>query len=113
MLCSDLHSIFIFHSVSKWIVNNCLLFFLTLYVAIDDDIHMSDENETEISIGTEIPDQEPMDDAQSQEMLPAHPSEHEASFTSPLELHMSNNHGKHQLLILQTPSCNFIVLCFH
>lgn len=48
----------------------------------------------EISIGTEIPDQEPLDEAQTLEALPSYEHRQEDPSTSSVILHVDDDNGK-------------------
>jgi hypothetical protein len=52
------------------------------------------ELDAEISIGTEIPDQEPLDEAQTQEFLPSYEHRQEDPSTSSVILHVDDDNGK-------------------
>ncbi|KAL5538168.1 hypothetical protein UlMin_042790 [Ulmus minor] len=66
---------------------------LEVHQAFEDDIHMqSDEFDAEVSIGTEIPDHEPIDEIQSQGIQPSYPCEQECPSTSSADLHTEENH---------------------
>lgn len=55
----------------------------------------SNELDVEISIGTEIPDQEPLDEAQTLEALPSCEHRQEEPSTSSVILHVDDDNGKH------------------
>lgn len=57
--------------------------------------------DAEVSIGTDIPDHEPIDDIQIQEDLPSYPLTEEGVFASSSEFQADNadDHGKPQYLI--------------
>lgn len=66
----------------------------------DDDIHMrNDEIDTEVSIGTDIPDHDIFnEDIQSaHELLHSYPSVQEDPSTSSPNAEIDDNHGKPQL----------------
>ena len=68
---------------------------LKAYAGSDDDIHMqSDEIDGEISIGTEIPDHEPIDELENEEAETSYPCVQEDPSTSSINLHIDDNHGK-------------------
>lgn len=71
-----------------------------IYAVCDDVLQMqSDEMDAEISIGTEIPDHEPIDDLETQEDLPSSPCKEECVFASSSEFQADNSdHGKPQYL---------------
>lgn len=71
--------------------------FTIIIAGSDDDAHMrSDEIDGEISIGTEIPDQEPIDEIQNHEFGPSYSREQEDPSTSSVNLHVDDSHGKYQ-----------------
>lgn len=73
---------------------------LIMFIGSEDDIHMqSDEIDGEISIGTEIPDQEPIDEIDSRE-IPENVQEDPPS--SSINLHIDDSHGKIYFFILLT-----------
>lgn len=63
--------------------------------AVSDD--QNDEIEAEISIGTDIPDHEPIDDVPIEEVLSSQSIEEDPS-TSSAQFHVDDNHGKPYLL---------------
>lgn len=72
---------------------------------MDSDIHQASEEaiqmqgnelDAEISIGTEIPDQEPLDEAQTQEFLPSYEHRQEDPSTSSVILHVDDDNGSKQ-----------------
>lgn len=62
----------------------------------------NDETDAEVSIGTEIPDHEPIDEIQTEESQPSsYPCVQEDPSSSSVKLHIDdNNHGKIHCLIL-------------
>ncbi|PON62751.1 Zein-binding domain containing protein [Parasponia andersonii] len=67
---------------------------LDVHQASEDESHMqSDEIDAEVSIGTEIPDQEPIDEIQTEEIQPSsHPCEREDPSSSSVNLHIDDSH---------------------
>lgn len=80
-----------------------------LIYAVCDDVHQmqSDETDAEISIGTEIPDHEPIDDLQTQDDLPSSLCKEEGVFAGSSEFQADNyDHGKPQYLFITFMSLN-------
>lgn len=75
---------------------------MSIYAASEDGIHMqNDETDAEVSIGTEIPDHEPIDEIQTEESQPSsYPCVQEDPSSSSVNHIDDNNHGKVHCLIL-------------
>jgi hypothetical protein len=66
-----------------------------LHAAPEEAIQMQgNEFEVEISVGTEIPDRETLDEAQTQEFLPSYEHRQEDPSTSAVILHVDDDGGK-------------------
>ena len=84
-------------------------FFLAMYAASEDESHMqSSEIDAEVSIGTEIPDHEPIDEIQAEESQPSSYScvQEDPSLSS-VNLHTDDNHGKPQFPTVLIPMLKF------
>lgn len=69
----------------------------------------SDEIDAEISIGTDIPDQEPIDEIQAHELELSYSCEQEDPSTSSVNLHVDHNHGTHQFHNPDTFACCILI----
>ena len=81
------------------------MFCFQLYAASEEETQMqNDESEAEVSIGTEIPDHEPMDEYQSPDMLlDLNQTMEEEPSTSLIRFHVQDDSGKPLLLIFLLP----------
>ena len=81
------------------------MFCFQLYAASEEETQtQNDESEAEVSIGTEIPDHEPMDEYQSPDMLlDLNQTMEEEPSTSLIRFHVQDDSGKPLLLIFLLP----------
>lgn len=84
-----------------------------LHAAPEEAIQMrGDEFKVEISIGTEIPDQEPLDEAQTQEFLPSYEHRQEDPSTSAVLQQVDDDNGK-LLVYCLTNFRNWTLMFWH
>lgn len=71
----------------------------------------SSEFDAEISIGTEIPDQEPLDEALPQEVLPSYEPGHAADLSASSVIYHGDDDGKLEFLVETALEIGLVTVC--